>query len=40
MALHSDLPTVTTLDRGLGPVEATTLVVGGIIGASIFLVLG
>jgi APA family basic amino acid/polyamine antiporter len=38
VALHSDLPTVTTLDRGLGPVEATTLVVGGIIGASIFLV--
>ena len=29
---------MTTLDRGLGLFEATTLVVGGIIGASIFLV--
>ena len=29
---------MTTLDRGLGRLEATTLVVGGIIGASIFLV--
>ncbi|MEE2638582.1 MAG: amino acid permease [Acidobacteriota bacterium] len=29
---------MTTLDRGLGQLEATTLVVGGIIGASIFLV--
>jgi APA family basic amino acid/polyamine antiporter len=29
---------VTTLDRGLGRFEATSLLVGGIIGASIFLV--
>ncbi len=29
---------MTSLDRGLGQLEATTLVVGGIIGVSIFLV--
>ena len=29
---------MTTLDRGLGQLEATTLLVGGTIGASIFLV--